>query len=332
MRILHLLLLLFVNVLVHHSYAQDVHLTQYYTSNLSLNPAYTGNYDGDIKLTLNTRSQWKQLVNPLFTNMFSVEKKILKFPDEIGVGVIFINDLLSTYHLNTSKALLSVAYIKKIKGHSIRLGVNGGIVYRSISWNDQTFPDQWNYGAGIFDPNWSNNESSLQNSKYYPDFSTGLGWSKVISKIKFSAGYALFHVNRPQDGFVTGGDHLPFRHVGNAGVNFQLSDAFSLRPHVLYMRSATATDFLTGLNARQKINEDIGVLAGVGYRGSSTNNDAGIGVLGCIYKRFEAGLSMDFNISELSTGSKRKLAWEISLIYLTPSRIAGAVTVPCDRY
>jgi hypothetical protein len=38
---------------------QDIHFSQYYASPLSLNPANTGNYDGDWRLMNSYRQQWK---------------------------------------------------------------------------------------------------------------------------------------------------------------------------------------------------------------------------------------------------------------------------------
>ncbi|HQQ95111.1 MAG TPA: type IX secretion system membrane protein PorP/SprF, partial [Bacteroidia bacterium] len=41
--------------------AQDVHFSQYYFSPLSLNPANTGNYDGNYRFFGNYRSQWREI-------------------------------------------------------------------------------------------------------------------------------------------------------------------------------------------------------------------------------------------------------------------------------
>src|SRR5438046_167633 len=118
----------------HFAQAQDVHLTQYYTSNISLNPAYTGNYFGDLRLLANYRSQWGQVSSPIKTNFFSVEKRILKrFPDEIGVGVLFANDAVSSYHLHTNKMIFSGSYQREYNKNIIRVGIQAGFVFHSIN-------------------------------------------------------------------------------------------------------------------------------------------------------------------------------------------------------
>ena len=324
--------LLFLSLFYSSSIAQDIHLSQYYTSNLSLNPAYTGNFDGDVKVGLNSRTQWAQISPAMKTNMISIEKKILTKQNEFGVGMILINDQVSSFFLNTNKIMLSGSYQKNYNGHLIRFGIQSGIVMRNINTNDQTFPSQWNYQLGSYDPTSNNNEGSVKNTWHYIDINAGLGWSHLYGKVKLSAGYALFNVNRPIEGYGSANKAIPFRHVFNTSAVYYMNPKLSLVPHILYMNSATATDFLAGVNAYRKFTERLGLMAGAGYRGSTANSDAAIAYGGISYDRFVFGLSWDFNVSSLSKNSRYKTAWEVSLTYTTPSRKSNKVTLPCDRY
>ena len=103
-------------------------------------------------------------------------------------------------------------------------------------------------------------------------------------------------------------------------------------PHILYMSAAGATDFIFATNASKKINKDVGVMLGAGYRGSEANSDAFLAIVGMNYKRIDFGFSVDFNMSQLSSQSKSKTAYEISLIYTTPSLFSNKATIPCDRF
>jgi hypothetical protein len=98
------------------------------------------------------------------------------------------------------------------------------------------------------------------------------------------------------------------------------------------MRAKNATDFLTGINLNKRINSSLVLLGGIGYRGSTTNSDSFIGTVGGSYNRFNVGFSWDFNVSKLNQNAKNKSAWEISLVYTTPSRVPRKATIPCDRY
>ncbi len=332
-RIIHFLalsfFLLFINCVV---LAQDVHLTQYYTNNQALNPAYTGSYYGDVRMVANSRSQWGQVSSPIKTNYFSIEKKILRFPDEIGVGVLFINDQVTAYNLVTNKIMISGSYQKEIRKNIFRLGIQGGMVFRSINVGNQTFPDQWNYYQGVYDPSISSGETNIQNLKAYSDFNVGASWSRRFGIAKVTVGYAIFNINRPHDGFVpTTSAGLPFKHVFSPTVTLSVSQKTNIIPYALYMNSAGAVDFMGGSNITYALMHNTSVLFGAGYRGSTINSDAVIGVAGVNYKRIQLGFSMDFTVSQLN-GAKNKSAWELMLTYTTPSRIPGKVTIPCQRY
>lgn len=313
-------------------FSQDVHLTQFYTSNLSLNPAFTGNYNGDIRLVANYRNQWKQVTAPIQTNMFSFEKKVVLHKDEFGLGVIVMNDRLNTYSLNTNKIFLGASFQKNLNGHFFRAGLQGGIVQRKTDYSNQTFPVQWNKSEGSFDMNKSSGETALTNQALYPSFNAGIGWIKKYKSIKLTAGYGIFNINRPKDGFISTTDRLAFRHSGNVHASIYLSHQYTIMPQILYMRSAGATDFVFVTNAGKKITQEVSVLLGAGYRGSQTNSDAFLAIVGLSYRRFDFGFSMDFNVSQLSVQSKGKTAYEISLIYTTPSLFSNKASIPCDRY
>jgi type IX secretion system PorP/SprF family membrane protein len=265
--------------------------------------------------------------------MFSIEKKILRFPDEFGVGFLFVNDQVSATFLKTNKFMASFSYQKNINQHFIRLGVQAGMVFRRIDLSAQTFPDQWDYSSGNFNSSASSGETNLQNSWTYPDINLGAGWMHRFGKTKVSAGYALFNVNKPNDSYTsTTSAKLPFRHVFNASAAYDLMPSIWITPHLLYMRTLNATDFLAGVNVNKRLNPNLVLLGGLGYRGSTTNGDSFIATVGGTYNRFMVGFSWDFIVSKLNQNAKNKSAWEISLVYLTPSRATRKATIPCDRY
>ena len=82
--------------LCEHASAQDVHTTQFYASPLTLNPALTGGFDGQLRASLNYRDQWRGLLpSPFVTTSASLD---FRFPlafggrdngDAASVGVVF---------------------------------------------------------------------------------------------------------------------------------------------------------------------------------------------------------------------------------------------------
>lgn len=314
------------------SIAQDVHLTQFYTSNISLNPAFTGHYDGDIRATLNARTQWSQFLKAVKTSMFSVEKKYFKHLDELGVGVIFVSDFFNPSFLRSNRINLAVAYQRDFSKNKIRVGLSGGPVFKSIDLSKQTTPDQWNYPSGEFDQSIPMGETNINGSWGYADVNLGVGYSRKFFKWKVDGGYAVFHINRPNEKFTSNSLNVPMRHVFNVSVIRNLTPSLWISPHLLFMKTARATDFLMVLKANKRLNKKVTVAGGPAYRGSPVNSDAVVAVAGLYYERFFFGLSRDFIVSNLRKGTNNKHAWEVALTYTTPSRAPGKITVPCDRY
>ena len=312
--------------------AQDIHLSQFFTSNNSLNPALTGHYEGDLRLQANYRSQWKQVANPITTSMFAIEKKLPRDKDEFALGLIVINDQVTNLQLNTNKALLSGSYSFYYNKFYFRFGAQGGIVQRSFSAGSQTYPTQWNYSSGNFETSIPNGEGDLKNTNTYAVANAGLAATRIIGRSKITAGYALNHINQPKDNFAGIKNQLPFKHTAHLSSHLYLSPRFNLLPQILFQSAQQATNMVFAALLSYKIKENIALNFGPGYRGSTQNSDAAIGYLGMKYNRFDVGFSFDQNISKLSVDSRSKSAWELSISYTTPSRRIQKVTIPCDRF
>ncbi|MBC7389207.1 MAG: PorP/SprF family type IX secretion system membrane protein [Opitutaceae bacterium] len=311
---------------------QDVHLSQFYTSNTSLNPALTGHFDGDWRFQANYRSQWRQVTSPITTSMFSAEKKISRFRDEFGVGLILINDQAPAVQLNTNKILLSGSYQRYISKIHFRFGLQGGVVQRSISYGSQTYPTQWNYGSGNFDQSAPSGETDLKNNVSYPVVNSGLAATRLFGTAKITLGYAISYLNRPKDNFGLLNNRLGYKHTLHANAHLHLGPRLSILPNLLYLRANTATNLVANTLVEKRIGDKAAIFAGPGYRGSFGNSDAVILYTGIRINRFDIGLSFDYNISKLSKDASNKSSWELALSYTSPNAKVNKVTIPCDRY
>ena len=79
-------LLLSLSLLVN---AQDPHFSQFFSSPLTLNPAFTGKFDGTLSVAGNYRNQWPAFNNVYTTSTLSVDFDILKdkLPDYDTWGI-----------------------------------------------------------------------------------------------------------------------------------------------------------------------------------------------------------------------------------------------------
>src|SRR5688572_7098340 len=76
--------------------AQDPHFSQFFASPLTLNPAFTGKFDGSWRLAANHRDQWPSIPKAYVTTSASFDFPILKsrIPenDVFGVGISGVSD------------------------------------------------------------------------------------------------------------------------------------------------------------------------------------------------------------------------------------------------
>jgi len=316
--------------------AQDVHLSQFFFNDLNLNPAYTGNYDGDLRFTGNYRNQWAQIGDgPLVTIMAAVQKKIPINAKTLDVGLLLVRDQFSGFATNLHKIQASVAYeISSKSGHNFRFGVQGGILQRQADFSRFTFANQWILPEGRFDRRIPLGEDFVENA-LSPDINAGVSWNKQLPKMKPEIGFAVNHINQPKDGFLNDPEKLALRYVANISWDLYVSPSFHIEPKGFITTTTNTNDIILGSNFRYIFPKSypLSVYAGAFNRGNyGEDNDAIIGTVGGRYKRWEAGISYDYNTSTLSQSFAQKSSYELAIRYTTPSNTSEYLSVPCERF
>jgi len=317
--------------------AQETHLSQFYTNQQNLNPALIGDHDGLYRVASNYRNQWRQIGKaPIVTSMISFDHKFYLYSDEISAGLLVVNDQFSTFGLNTSKIYLTGSYSKNIAGHNLRAGLQFGAVLKSFNLEEQSFPNQWVYGDGEFNTNLDNMENDLQASQNFIDFNMGVAWSKSFGKFKAKAGLSVMHLNTPTDSYYQNEDaSLGLTPIVHGEILYRINSAYLIEPKFSYMRASKAQNGLVGANVYKEIENDLvsKLQVGVLYRsGFGRNQDAIIPIAGLTFKKFDIGMSYDFNIGDLSELSSNKGTYEISIVYTAPAFLPKKMAIPCDRY
>ena len=315
-------------------FAQDIHFSQYYASPLSLNPAHTGNFDGDWRVMNNYRNQWRALSIPFRTISVGFDRQIWIHSEKLSIGLYVINDKSGPAGLTVNKIYLSAAWHKTIEGHNLHGGIQGGMVFKSFSMDNITFPSQFDMTTGYFNSQLSNNEDNFQLNTNYADLNFGLAWNKKLRLIKPELGISFFHVTSPKETFFENNNKLPVRIIYSGGFNLPIGK-FYLHPRLLYMRQHKAAEFLGGSELGFKIpksNLFKEVFAGFYLRNDfATTADASIAVFGLQIKQIRLGFSYDINSSPLKVATNKRGAFEFSLIYISKSTVPQKVTIPCDR-
>ncbi len=98
--------------------AQDPHFSQFFASPLTLNPAFTGKFDGTWRLAANHRDQWPSIPKAYVTTSASIDFPILKSripeSDVFGVGISGVSDASANSQLKLNYGSVSMSYHKAL--------------------------------------------------------------------------------------------------------------------------------------------------------------------------------------------------------------------------
>lgn len=319
--------------------SQDIHFTQYFFSPLNVNPAYTGDFNGDFRIVGNHRSQWGAVVSDQFlTSGLSYDQNIDIYNHKIAVGVNFVHDQSSIGYLNQNKLQLAGSYKKIFAGHELAGGIQFGLLHKGINYDKFTYPNQFNMEDGYFSSEISNMQNFEANNIYKFDLNAGISWAKQINaKMKPVIGVSLLHINTPKESFLENpNNNLPLRRIIDTKLIYGFSEKITIIPTLLFMHQNKAQEIVWGGRVRYKMAPNkyhlFDVFAGISSRnGFKRNYDAFNLLVGGKVKEFQLGISYDVNVSELSSVSHYRGAFELSLIYIAKSTKSKIYNVPCDR-
>lgn len=314
--------------------AQDIHFSQPEFSPMSLNPSLTG-LEGPLRFSVNYRNQWP-LVGANFNTIEAGAD--IKFGDHdplrpgyLSLGLLMYSDLANGTGVMNNKANLNLSYQFRIDDYNyFGTGLYFGFGQRSLGDPDGKWESQYvNYA---YDPAMASGETFNRQSFTYGDAGFGFNYQydkgetsmNKNNRRALSAGFAMYHLNRPQFSFTDVNEEiLPIRfsYFVSADIGIR-NKRTSILPGLYINHQKGAYEILLGSYYRYLIMEGskitgfknaTAVSGGVFYR----VNDALIlkGLLEI--KKFKVGLAYDVNVSGLSTQSKTIGGFEFFLMYNT---------------
>ena len=319
--------------------AQDIHFTQWMFSPLNLNPGETGRFDGDYRIIGNFRSQWAAIMEKQYKTFgFSYDRNFKVYNQKVSAGITFANDRSSIGDLTQNKLQVSGGYNKQIKKTSLSFGVQLGLLHKGIDPTAYSYPVQWDADKGEFSNaiGIGNGEVFSQTNDYMFDLNFGLGLGRKFGdKIYTELGLSWFHVNTPEESFLGDDNNLPLRHVYNLKLNYKFSDKIVIAPNALYMYQIKGQDLVLGALVKMEVQDKKTkidqVFAGINYRdGFNRNYDAINLIIGAKRQEWQVGISYDINVSDLSSVTHYRGAFELSIIYIAKSSEPSIFIVPCD--
>ncbi|BDS09646.1 PorP/SprF family type IX secretion system membrane protein [Aureispira anguillae] len=323
---------------------QDVHFSQFYVSNLTLNPATTGVMSCQMRVSAIYRNQWASAAGQYAFNTFGLGAEG-KFNagkhDYVGAGLSVWVDRAGASAFTSIQASLSGSYMKKIGGrrsneHYLVAGGQFGFVQRSIRIDQLRWGSNWD--GTNFNGSLPDNESVYNSSLAVADLSAGLLWFSALDKDNKSnvyAGIGFQHLTKANLSFMNPGSEPLFtRFTIHGGAEARLARRLAIVPNFAVMVQGPSTQLNVGtglkfdFSKRAQSNQAFTIGAyvrGANHAqvntGTNTNTNATFGVdaiIALLRLRFGSssiGLSYDINVSQLAAATNGNGAFELSYVW-----------------
>ncbi|MBX9450088.1 MAG: PorP/SprF family type IX secretion system membrane protein [Taibaiella sp.] len=325
--------------------AQDIHFTQFNMNPLSVNPAFTGAFAGDLRVSGIYRDQWRLPSTgkaTFSTFAASIDMPIIKdlaVDDYLAAGIQLYNDVAGDGNMANFTALASVAYHKFLGldgKKALTVGIQGGYVQKSLDLSKLYFGDEF------VDGDWFRGSTAeeLQNRASSYLINAGIAWSHAVNdRFSYVIGAGANNLNMPAESFnrrpANKDVGLYIRYTGQLGAIYQVNERFSLRPAVLFQTQASANEIIAGNEFHYTLGNDYekstspAIFAGLWYR----HEDAVMGTVGVEWSGFRLGFGYDVTTSSAADFNNGVGGFEVSLRYIKPSVFETRKLIyPCGRF
>ncbi len=315
--------------------AQDPHFSQFFASPLTLNPAFTGKFDGQWRLAVNHRDQWPSIPKAYVTTSgsfdFGIMKDKLPAGDVFGIGISGLSDASANDQLKLNYGSISMSYHKALDEdgyNTIGAGFQGTYSSLTLDEGKLTFEDmlRQNGFTGARTDFLTNG-----NNQNYFDVNAGLLFSGSSNGANnYYAGVSVYHVNRPKVGFKEQNYLLANRITLHGGGSVPIADALTLNASFIYQSQNKASETTLGGALAYNLNADYANPSSIFIGSWLRLNDALIPYVGLEVNGLRIGASYDVNISSLKTATASRGGSEFSLIYI--KRKSESKGIPCPKF
>lgn len=317
------------------AFAQDPHFSQFFSSPLTLNPAFTGKFDGQLRLAANHRDQWPSIPKAYVTTSASLDFGIMKdrIPkgDVFGIGISGLSDQSADAALKLNYGSFSMSYHKSLDEDGYNT-IGGGFqaTFSSVTLdrNKLTFEDQLTQN-GFTNP--TQETFSNGTNQNYVDMNAGIlfsGSSNGYNNYYF--GLSAYHINKPSLSFIDKTWNLASRFTVHGGGAFPINETFTANTSFIYQVQNKASELVFGGALSSNLNGDEANPTSIYFGSWMRLNDAVIPYLGVEVNGLRIGASYDINISSLKSATSSRGGSEFSIIYI--KRAAEVKGVPCPRF
>ncbi|MCB9302278.1 MAG: PorP/SprF family type IX secretion system membrane protein [Lewinellaceae bacterium] len=317
--------------------AQDLHFSQFGYSPVNLNPALTGIFRGNLRLTGNFRSQWSSVPVDFLTFSASADFKLPnQNPESNGffaLGGAFNYDQAGASKLYLVNGSANLSYTRRLhKKLFLTAGVQLGGSNRGFDIDPLLFNTQYDRGTSEGNPGLPSGESFSGFRNSFFDLGTGLnfrwqdyGNCEIINTLKkrsfLDLGIGLFHVNKPDQAFDDGDNaRLAVRLSPYFLGNLQVDENFDAFLNTNFQFQGPYKEWLVSAGGRVYLNKTPGNQLSMAFSGGYRfNNEFGDSFFPAIEVQVGpvyGAISYDINLSDYKVATGRRGGWELTVRYM----------------
>jgi type IX secretion system PorP/SprF family membrane protein len=292
------------------------------------NPALSGIFNGDLRLSSAYRSQWGSISVPYITSALGIEYKLPVAKQSNSfytLGLQLAYDKAGDLSLKRTQISPLVTYHQSLSNYNdtyLSASIMAGSVMNRFDPSAARTDDQFVNGA--YSPSNVSAQFFNNTSKSYLDLSAGLVFSSSFGNdAHYYLGMVMFHVNSPNTSFFssTSDQNLRSKYILNAGLSAPINERDQLITYIDFYKQGGNNQLIGGFlyestlinytNYNDDENDALKISGGVFYR----LNDALIPSIKLQMHKFMAGFSYDINISQLRTASQLRGGFELTLSF-----------------
>ncbi len=319
--------------------SQDIHFSQFTNAPLALNPALTGDINGEFRLGYLYRNQWNSVASPFISSSVYSDKKFMEEKlkgNFVGGGLSLLSDNTGSGSLSMIHLGLNLSYhhfLNKTQTQKIFGGIQIGLFQKSINPAILVYENQFNYVDADFTGS-SNGENITNTSIIRPDIQIGAGYWYNAKNYYINSGISVAHINMPDQSFTGNKDLLSPKLIVHADGQYNISKYLFITPSIMFLYQNKAKQLNIGAVINhgfgKSFKENIYLKAGLWYRVGDAFNF----LVGVNHNNWQFNFTYDVNASNLYVASNYNGALELSIIYthnLFNIQKNKLRIVPCNR-
>ena len=211
-----------------------------------MNPAFVGYHENDWNLYNRFNSRYVVFQNALHNVWLSGDYQIYFKQNKLSLGGSVTHEQLSTGPVTENQLEIYLAYHKVYRRNTFRIGIQPGLFFRGVVFNELTFPDQYSRDFGQFVNNTSTNENIGNETTNAFNINAGLLWTHNFKKFYSDIGVGIFKLNKPDLSFSTQNYYLPTTIDFHIRINYPVRDKNIIIPFVNYQLTENVQEFIIG--------------------------------------------------------------------------------------